>query len=93
MSSTDPTFQADSETTKLLRLRVSAEPDPGALPRVLASFQNLNLVPRRVIAELGSSNELHVTVDITDVSEHRLTLIAAKVAQIPSVLGAYWHYI
>jgi hypothetical protein len=90
MSCTDSTVPV---TTKFLRLRVTAEPDPGALSRVLANFQNINLLPRRVIAEFGSSNELHVTVDLVDLSEHRLTCIAAKVAQIPSVLQAYWHYV
>lgn len=87
----DPDF--GSVTTKLLRLRVTAEADPSVLPRVLGSFHNLNLVPRRLKAESGSLNELYVEVDVTDLSEHRLTVIAARLAQIPSVLSAYWHHI
>ena len=83
--------ETESLTTHVLRLRVSAESDPGALPRVLANFQNLNLVPRRVRAEFGSSNELHIEVDIADFSEHRLSIITKKIAQMPSVLSAYWH--
>ena len=35
----------------LLRLRVVADADPGALGRVLEPFQNLNTLPRRVVAE------------------------------------------
>jgi len=91
MSHPESPVEAEPGLTKVLRLRVTAESDPGALPRVLANFQNLNLVPRRVVAEFGSSNEMHLAVDITDVSEHRITIITQKIAQIPSVLGAYWH--
>ena len=42
----------------LLRLRVTAEADLGALSRVLERFQNLNIVPRRVVAEMGTGDVL-----------------------------------
>ena len=37
------------DTSALLRLRVTAEADLGALSRVLERFQNLNVVPRTAI--------------------------------------------
>lgn len=76
---------------QVLYLRVAAEADPGALARVLERFQNLNLTPRRVVAEWGTNDVLHVQVDIAGVSEERVSLIAAKLAQVPSILNAYWH--
>lgn len=76
---------------QVLYLRVAAEADPGALSRVLERFQNLNLTPRRVVAEWGTNDVLHVQVDIAGVSEERVSLIAAKLAQVPSILNAYWH--
>lgn len=72
-------------------LRVTAEADPGALARVLERFQNLNLTPRRVIAEWGINDTLHVQVDIAGLPEDRVSLIAAKIGQIPSIINAYWH--
>ncbi len=39
----------------VLHLRVSAEPDPGVLARVLERFQNLNVVPRRVLADWATT--------------------------------------
>jgi hypothetical protein len=76
---------------QVLTLRVAAEADPGALARVLERFQNLNLTPRRVIAEWGTNDTLHVQVDIAGVPEERVNLIAAKLDQVPSILSAYWH--
>lgn len=78
--------------TALLRLRVTAEADPGVLARVLERFQNLNVLPRRVAAEFGIADVLHIEVDICGIAEDRLSLIAAKLGQYPNVLGAYWHY-
>jgi hypothetical protein len=75
----------------LLRLRVAADADPGALARVLERFQNLNIVPRRITAELGANGTLHIQVDIFGLTEERLTLIAAKIGQVPSIVNAYWH--
>jgi hypothetical protein len=75
----------------LLRLRVDADADAGALARVLERFQNLDIVPRRIIAEFGMNDTLHVQVDILGLSEERLTLIASKIGQVPSIISAYWH--
>ena len=69
----------------LLCLRVSSDSDPGVLVRLLGCFQNLNVTPRRVVAEFG------LQIDVTGLSEDRLTLIAAKIGQNPSVHNAYWY--
>lgn len=82
-----------AESSLLLRLRVAAEADASALPRLLASFQNLNVLPRRVVAEFGVGQVLHVQIDVFGLPESRLNLIAAKLGQIPSVLNAYWHHL
>jgi (p)ppGpp synthase/HD superfamily hydrolase len=74
-----------------LCLKVVAEAEPGVLARVLGQFQNLNIVPRRVSAELSTSAVLHVQIEVFGLPETRLTLIAAKVGQLPAVLNAYWH--
>lgn len=76
---------------KLLRLRVAAEDDPSGLPRLLALFQNLNVIPRRVVADFGINSVMHVEIDLCGFPEERLTLIAAKIGQLPYVLNAYWH--
>ncbi len=82
----------DSPTTSaLMRLRVTAEADLGALARVLERFQNLNVVPRRVVAEMGSGDILHIQVDIVGMAEERLSLIVAKLNQALSIRHAYWH--
>ena len=75
----------------VLHLRVSAEPDPGVLARVLERFQNLNVVPRRVVAEWATRGTLHVEVQVSGISEYMLNLIAAKLGQLPSILNAHWH--
>jgi hypothetical protein len=75
----------------LLRLRVVADADPGAVARVLERFQNLNVLPRRIIAEFGINDALHIQVDICGLAEEHLTIIAAKIGQATSVVNAYWH--
>ena len=80
-----------SDQWSLLYLRVTAETDPGALARVLERFTNLNIVPRKVIAEWGATDTLHVEVQLTGVAEHTLSVIAAKLAQVPCIVSAYWH--
>jgi len=75
----------------VLHLRVAADPDPGVLARVLERFQNLNVVPRRVLAEWATTGTLHVEVEICGVSETMLKLIAAKLGQVPSILDTHWH--
>ena len=76
---------------QVLHLRVSAEPDPGVLARVLERFQNLNVVPRRVLADWATTGTLYVEVQISGITEQMLSLIAAKLGQVPSILNAYWH--
>lgn len=76
----------------LLRLKVVAEADSGALMRVLERFQNLGVLPRRVVAEFTTADSLSIQVDISGVEESRMTLIAAKLGQIPCISRAYWHY-
>jgi len=83
---------ASPQELALLRLRVVAEADPGALARVIERFQNLNVLPRRVVAEFGSTGAFHIQVDVLGVPEPMLTLITEKIAQVPSVLNAHWHY-
>ena len=80
-----------SQQFALLRLRVVADADPGALARVLEPFQNLNTLPRRVVAEFGIHGTLHIQVDIAGLTEERLTLIAAKIGQATSIVSAQWH--
>jgi hypothetical protein len=81
-----------SQNLALLRLRVVAEADPGALARVIERFQNLNILPRRILAEFSSTGAFHIEVDVLGVPEQTLTLIAAKIAQVPSILNAHWHH-
>jgi hypothetical protein len=82
-----------SQELSLLRLRVLAEPDPGAIARVLERFQNLNVVPRRVMAEFATNEKLHMEVDVCGLTEEQLTLIATKVRQGICIVNAYWHRI
>jgi len=82
---------AEELPTERLCLRVAAELEPSALPRILHQFQNLNIIPRRVIAERDTAHTLHIRVDIVGLTEDRLTLIASKVGQLPGVGNAYWH--
>jgi hypothetical protein len=81
----------DSPNWSRMTLRVTTDGDPSSLTRVLGYFHNLNITPNRVLAEFASNELLHLQIDVTGVSEKRLTLIAAKAAQIPCVLKAFWH--
>ena len=81
----------EEPVTQALCLRVSADADPGALARVLACFQTLNVVPRRVVSELGTTGMLYIRIDVTGLTEGHLSLIAAKIGQVPCVGNAYWH--
>ena len=80
-----------SQELSLWRLRVVADADPGALARVLERFQMLNIVPRRVSAEFGTNDILHVQVDVFGLPEEQLALIVGKIRQAPCVVNAYWH--
>jgi hypothetical protein len=79
------------ESFSLLRLRVVADADPAALGAVVQRFQNLNIVPRRVSAEFGIDNHLHIEVDLCGLSAEQLSLIAGKISQSPSIHHAHWH--
>jgi hypothetical protein len=81
----------EGTATQALCLRVSADADPGALARVLTCFQTLNVVPRRVVSELGTTGTLYIRIDVTGLTEGHLSLIAAKIGQVPCVVNAYWH--
>ena len=72
------------ESYSLLRLRVVAEADAGALMRVLERFQNLGVLPRRVIAEFTTTDSVSIQLDVAGLEESRLTLIAAKLGELPS---------
>jgi hypothetical protein len=80
-----------SHELSLCRLRVVANADPGAIARVLERFQNLNVLPRRVVAEFGTNDTLHIQVDVFGLPEDQLTKIAAKIGQAPCIVNAYWH--
>jgi len=82
-----------SEVSALLRLRVVAEADPSALSRLFGHFQNLNVIPRRIVVEFSTTAVMDVQIDVSGVSEGRLSLIAAKIAQSVPVLNAYWHWL
>jgi hypothetical protein len=79
-----------SQELSLCRLCVVADADPGALARVIGRFQNLNVVPRRVVAEFGTNDALHIQVDVFGLPVEQLTLIAAKIGQSPCIVNAYW---
>lgn len=80
------------ESLSLLRLRVVAEADAGVLMRVLERFQNLGVLPRRVIAEFTTTDSVSIQLDVAGMEESRLTTIAAKLGEMPFVTRAYWHY-
>ena len=78
-------------TVSLFRLRVTADADPGAIARVIERFQNLNFLPRRVIAEFGIDETIHIEVDVCGMPEEQIKVITAKIGQATSVLSARWH--
>ena len=80
-----------AESFSLLRLRVVADADPAALGAVIQRFQNLNIVPRRIIAEFGTDDCLYIEVDVCGRTEEQISLIANKIAQSPSIHRAHWH--
>jgi hypothetical protein len=58
---------------------------------VLERFQNLNVLPRRIIAEFGINDTIHIQVDVCGLPEEQLTIIAAKIGQATCIASAYWH--
>ena len=87
------TTEQEDSTGALMRLRVTAEADPSVIAQVLGRFQILNVIPRRVLADVGATGTLEIALDIFGLSERRLTLIAAKLRQSPCVFNARWHYL
>lgn len=83
----------ESQELSLCRLRVVADADPGSLARILERLQNINCLPRRVNAELGANEILHVEVDIVGLLAEQLTLMVAKIVQAPCIVSAYWHWL
>jgi hypothetical protein len=79
------------EFFNLLRLRVVADADPAAIGVVIQRFQNLNIVPRRINAEFGTDDRLHIEVDVSGVPTEQLSLIAGKIGQSPAIHYAHWH--
>ena len=80
-----------TSTVSLFRLRVVADADPGAIARVIERFQNLNVLPRRVIAEFGIDDIIHIEVDVCGLSEEHLKVIAAKIGSATSIVNAHWY--
>ena len=82
-----------SPAAKLLRLHVATQADPSILPRLLGYFQNLNVTPRKVLAEFGARDLMHLTVDICGLAEEPLSRIAGKIGQAVPVEHVHWHYL
>jgi hypothetical protein len=80
-----------SDEFTLLRLRVVADADPGALVRVLERFQNLNVVPRKVLAELSLRGVFYVEIDISGITQDCMDIITAKIGEAPCIHSARWH--
>jgi hypothetical protein len=73
------------------RLQVVADADPGAIARVVERFHNLNIIPRRVVAEFSSNDVRHIEVDVCGLPDEQLAMIAGKILQATSIVNAYWH--
>jgi len=69
-------------------LRVLAERDPGVLSRVLERFSNLNIIPDRINAVCGRSDQIVIEIDVTDIPAATCALIAARIAQLPAVVDS-----
>jgi hypothetical protein len=82
-----------SDEYTVLRLRAVADADPGALARVLERFQNLNLLPRKVTAELSTGGLFHVEIDIGGIPEHMMSIVTDKIAASPCIHSARWHHL
>ena len=80
-----------SDEFNLLQLRVVADADAGALVRVLERFQNLNVVPRKVLAELSLNGVFHVEIHISGITRECMNIIAAKIGEAPCIHSARWH--
>jgi hypothetical protein len=79
-----------AQDLSLWRLRVTADADPGVVARVVERLQNLNVLPRRVLAEADSNNRFRIEVDVFGMPEAQMRQMAIKLRQNTSVLNAYW---
>jgi hypothetical protein len=82
---------SSQDVSSLLRLRVVADADPGAVARVLERFQNMNVVPRRVAAECATNEVMHIEVDVFGLTPTLMELVTAKIRESISVTRAHWH--
>jgi hypothetical protein len=71
-----------AENCSRSRLRVVAHADPGVIARVLERFQNMNVLPRRIHAELGSNGVLHIELDVFGIDGQRRRFIAAGAGRV-----------
>ena len=78
-------------TVSLFRLRVIADADPGAIARVVERFHNLNVLPRRLSAEFGTDDIVHIEADVCGLTEEQIKVIAAKLRAVTCIVNAYWH--
>ena len=69
-----------------LRLQVETEFDPGVLIRVLERFQQLNIVPRRVVADVTADGRIIVEVSVSGLRRSRLAQLVKRIEQFPCVL-------
>ena len=74
----------------VLRIRVVAEADPGALVRTPQFLQARNLVPRGVTSQrLGNEYlEIGIEIDTADCTIETLSLVIAKLNELPIVVAA-----
>jgi hypothetical protein len=79
------------ESFSLIRLRVVADSDPAAIGTVIHRFQNLNIVPRRINAEFGIDERLHIEVDVCGVTVEQPAIIASKISESPSIHHTQWY--
>jgi hypothetical protein len=80
-----------SPVLSVLRLRVVADSDVGAVARVLERIQNLNVLPRRVSAEFGTDQLVHIEVDVFGVDDDMLSAIARKLTEATCTVRAQWY--
>ena len=77
--------------SSLLRLRVVADANPGTIARALDLFQNLNITRRRVAAEFGINEIMHIEVHVFGLPATQMELVAAKIGRPSALTDAYWH--
>ena len=82
--------QESVEQTPRFCLSLELDGDLSALTRVLGYFQNLNVLPKRISGFFDCSAIGYFEIDVSDLTEQRVALIAAKVVQLPTVLRASW---